>query len=281
MSEPTEEEIVRTALREQLGDAVSPRPPESAAELRARSGRPSLRLPDTKLVVAVAAALILVVALFTAGALHHSSDQPTPVHHTGGDAFSVRPLLCYAAPYQGPTTDGTTAQVLPGCSSASSLNALAIGVGVGGSSLAGYSSNLAGIPVDDTFAAYPSTPPAQALPASTVLLDGTPGSGPDRYVLGPAGLTGGDVASASARQVAGQWLVELVLTPQGATRWDALASQQFHALVGIVVNDRVVSAPITQPTQSSFTPFDGQLEIGGSFDHAQATAAASAIVGSK
>ena len=281
MPEPTEEEIVRTALQEMLGDVATTRPSESAAELRARPGRRRVRPPDTKLVVALAAALILAVALFTAGALHRSSRQPTPVHRIGGDAFSMRPLLCFAARYQGSATDGTTAQVLPGCSSASSLTAAAIGIDISGSSGAGYSSNLAGIPADDSFAAFPSTPASLVLPTSTVLLNGTAGSGPDRYVLGPAGLTGGDVASASARQVDGQWSVYLVLTPEDATRWDFLASQQFHALIGVVLNDRVVSAPITQPTQSSFTSFDGRLEISGSFSHAQATAAASAIVGSK
>ena len=88
------------------------------------------------------------------------------------------------------------------------------------------------------------------------------------------------MASATAHLVDGEWVVELTLTPRGSTAWDTLAEHQFHALVGVVLHDRVVSAPITEPTQSSFTSFDGRLGIAGSFTRAQAAAAAAAIVGS-
>ena len=279
MSEPTEEDIVGNALRGVLRDVATTRPPESAAELRARSGRRSMRLPDTKLILALAAAVVLVVALLTAGALHQSSRGPVPVHRTGRYDFSVRPLLCSAAPYEVSATP-PEGQGLPACSEASALTAEAIGIEPTPSGMDGYSSNLGDIPPDSAFAPFPSTPASQVTPAATVLLPGAPGAGTGRYVLGPAGLTGVDVASASVTHTNGQWSVLLDLTPTGATAWDALARQQFHALVGIVLHGRVLSAPVNQPTQSTFTSFDGRLQVSGSFTHAQASAAASAIAAS-
>ncbi len=72
MSESTEHDIVAPVLREMLSVGAATRPPESPAELRARGGRRTRRFPDPKLIVAVAAAVILVVALVTAGATHLS-----------------------------------------------------------------------------------------------------------------------------------------------------------------------------------------------------------------
>jgi hypothetical protein len=280
MPEPTEEDAVRTALREVLAEAGAARPPETAAELRARSGRRTIRLPDAKLLAAVAAAVVLVVALLTAGALHQSSRQPTPVHRSGWNAFSIRPLLCFAPPFRASTVTVPDGTALPPCSSASALTAANLGIEPDGSDPAGYTSNLPPTPADDSFATVPSTAGSHVMPTETVLLPGAPGTGATRYVLGPAGVTGVDVASATVHRLNGQWTVELTLTPTGSTAWDTLAEQQFHALVGIVLHGRVLSAPVIQPTQSAFTSFDGQLELSGAFTHSQATAAASAIVGS-
>ena len=44
-----------------------------------------------------------------------------------------------------------------------------------------------------------------------------------------------------------------------------MAQENFHQLLGIELDGEVYSAPIIQPTQSSFTSFDGQGEISGSF----------------
>jgi len=280
MPEPTEEDVVRTALREVLAEAGTARPPETAAELRARSGRRSVRLPDAKLMVAVAAAVVLVVALLTAGALHQSSRRPTPVHRTGGDAFSIRPLRCFAVPFQESAAAVPVGTALPSCSSASALTAANLGIEPGGSDPSGYTSNLPPTPTDASFATVPSTAASHVTPTDTVLLPGAPGTGSNRYVLGPAGVTGVDVASATVHRLNGQWTVELTLTPTGSTAWDTLAEQQFHALVGVVLHGRVLSAPVIQPTQSAFTSFDGRLDLSGAFTQAQATAAAAAIVGS-
>ncbi len=86
----------------------------------------------------------------------------------------------------------------------------------------------------------------------------------------PAQLTGTAVKSASAQLNNGQWTVNLVLTGPGSTAWDTLAKQQFHAIIGIDLDGQVISAPITQPTQSTFTSFNGQVQISGSFTEDQA-----------
>lgn len=91
------------------------------------------------------------------------------------------------------------------------------------------------------------------------------------------GLDRSAVAHAHATYLDGQWAIDLALTPRGSEQWDNLAAQQFHAIVGVVINNRVVSAPITQPTQQSFTTFDGQLQISGGFTEHQAKVIASEL----
>jgi preprotein translocase subunit SecD len=61
-----------------------------------------------------------------------------------------------------------------------------------------------------------------------------------------------------------------VLTGPGSTQWDALAKQQFHAIIAIDLDGQVISAPITQPTESTPTSFNGQVQISGSFTEDQA-----------
>ena len=89
-------------------------------------------------------------------------------------------------------------------------------------------------------------------------------------MLAPAQMTGTAVKSASAQLNNGQWTVNLVLTGPGSTAWDTLAKQQFHAIIAIDLDGQVISAPITQPTQAAFTPFNGQVQISGSFTEDQA-----------
>ena len=125
----------------------------------------------------------------------------------------------------------------------------------------GFTSN-ANIGADPQFATYPSTTSSNSTDSQgVVLLPGTSTIGSGRFVLGPVGLARGAIATAQANNESGQWTILLRLTPNGAAQWDALAAQQFHAIVGIVINGQVVSAPITQPTQRAFTSFDGQLQV--------------------
>ncbi len=180
-----------------------------------------------------------------------------------------RPALCGAPPLQVAKGQTPSAGPLPlPCASASQLTAANLNVQPNSSAQSGYTSNLGSIPTDSRFATYPSTPATNDPKNATVLL---PLAGSNvRYVLGPAGLTGTAVKSASAQLQNGQWAVNLTLNGPGAQQWDTLAQQQFHAIIGIDLDGQVISAPITLPGQSSFTSFGGQVSISGNFTQTQA-----------
>jgi len=181
-----------------------------------------------------------------------------------------RPALCYAPAKTIPKGQKPSTGPLPACSAATQLTATNLQVNPNSSNVNGYTSN-SNIQADPQFATYPSTAPAQDDKSATVLLPGTSGSGgTGRYVLGPAGMTGQAVKSANAQLNGGQWAVNLNLTSAGSAQWDKLASQQFHAIIGIDLDGTVISAPITQPTQQAFTSFAGQVQISGGFSEDQA-----------
>jgi preprotein translocase subunit SecD len=133
------------------------------------------------------------------------------------------------------------------------------------------------INADPRFATYPSTTLSTNTQGQDVLLPGTPATGTTRYVLGPVGLDRSAIASARAAKANGMWMIDLTLTPKGSVQWDTLAQQTFHEMTGVVINGHVVSAPLMQPTQSSFTSFGGQFLIGGPFSEHQAKAIASEL----
>ena len=188
-----------------------------------------------------------------------------------------RPALCYAPGSSGAKGQAAATGALPTCSTTTALTKANINVQPNSSSTQGYTSNLGSISADTQFAPYKSTPSATDGKTDTVLLPGLPGSGTGRYVLGPAGLTGAQIKSASAQLNNGQWSVNLNLSGTGATQWDTLADQQFHAIIGIDLDGQVISAPITQPTQTSFTSFGGTVQISGSFTEDQAKALATEL----
>jgi preprotein translocase subunit SecD len=180
-----------------------------------------------------------------------------------------RPAECYAPAFA--LTKGQKASTgpLPACSTATQLTAANLQVTPDSSNVNGYTSN-SNISPDETFATYKSTPPLSDNKNDTVLLPGTAANGSGRYVLGPAGLTGTAVKSASAQLNNGQWAVNLVLTGAGSTEWDALSKAQFHQIIGIDLDGQVISAPITQPTQAAWSSFNGQVQISGSFSEDEA-----------
>ena len=60
----------------------------------------------------------------------------------------------------------------------------------------------------------------------------------------------------------------LHLTRSGAAKWNALARRQLHAFVGVVYDNRMISAPIIQPlttisTFSGFASSSGDIRLGG------------------
>jgi preprotein translocase subunit SecD len=126
-------------------------------------------------------------------------------------------------------------------------------------------------PGDPQFQTYPTTSPENDAKNSGVLLPGTGAAAINgRYVLGPAGLSGTGVKSAVAQVQNGQWVVNMQLNSTGTAAWDTLAQAQFHAIIAIDLDGHVISAPITQPSQGTFTSFGGQVQISGSFSENEA-----------
>jgi preprotein translocase subunit SecD len=136
---------------------------------------------------------------------------------------------------------------------------------------------------DPQYASYPSTnvhSPGYA--SRTVLLPGVSGAcnetANERCVLGPAEMSSRAIAKATVtRNKTGQWVVNYTTTGAGAAALDKVAHENFHQFVGIEVNGVVYTAPLMQPTQTSFSTFDGRGELTGNFDRSQAMRLAGAL----
>ena len=198
-----------------------------------------------------------------------------------------RPVECFAYPqglpkhtpknYVPPRGVGS----IPPCTPSNQLTQANLAV-TPNSSAQGYSSN--NVPPDSQYVTYPSTSVEKPnYENSTVLLPGlaTTGSanGGERYVLGPSQMTGHAIGSAQATQnQTGAWVVDYTLAGStNAQLWDKVAQQNFHQLLGIELDGVVYSAPIIQPTQSTFSSFNGQGEISGSLTQQDAQNLAQAM----
>lgn len=250
-------------------------------EARQRRKRRRLIAGITVLIVVVMVLGIIVGLLATSS----NGGSPRPVVPAGPApsataagkvSFSIRPVLCYAPTYAVPVGQAPSAGPLPACSPSSQLTASNLQVAPDSGNVNGYTSN-SHVNADPQFATYPSTTSSNDKQGQDVLLPTTPADGSARYVLGPVGLDRSAIAHAHVTHIGGQWAIYLALTSKGSEQWDTLAAQQFHAIVGVVINGRVVSAPITQPTQQAFTSFHGQLQISGGFTEHQAKVIASEL----
>ena len=181
-----------------------------------------------------------------------------------------RPALCYAPSFTVARGQAPNSGPLPtACAPTSALTAANLRVNTSSGQA------TANPPVDPQFAPYPTTTSENDAEHSVVLLPGAGAAAVNgRYVLGPAGLSGTGVHSATAQLQTGQWVVNMQLNGQGSSAWDTLAAQQFHAIIAIDLDGHVISAPITQPSQQSPTGFGGQVQISGSFTEDQAKALA-------
>ncbi len=181
-----------------------------------------------------------------------------------------RPVLCGVPLFVGAKSKAAkpATATLPSCSPTSALTKTNLGVTQ--TSTGSYHSN--NVPADPVLAAYPSTSPTRDGKGSTVLLPEVPGAGPyKRYLLGPAPLTGRAIGSATAQQTQlGRWVVNYTLTGTGTPKWESLAQTYFHQMVAVELDGVVQSAPLIQPTQSSFTSFQGKGEISGNLTETQA-----------
>ncbi len=208
-----------------------------------------------------------------------------------------RPVLCTAYPLTlAPATSATKTspakpaqkpisgdKTLPACGAQYATTLANLDV-TPNSSVQGYSSNNPS--PDPGFAQYTSTSTeAKNYPNRTVLLPSLPAAGSStkgslRYVLGPQQMTGNSIGSAVAQQSqTGQWEVNYTLRgPAGSAKWDKVAQENFHLLLGIELDGVVQSAPLIQPTQDTFTSFDGQGTIsGGNMTEADAKSLALAM----
>ena len=167
-----------------------------------------------------------------------------------------RPVLCETT---GAAKTAKVAKVLPACGSQYLTTAANLDVNT---STGEPTNNIA---ADPAYADIKSTLPQNDNRKNMVLLPAL-GDKNARYVLGPAQLTGKSVHSAVAQQsTIGQWVVNYTLTKTGSPLWDHVADENFHALLAIELDGVVQSAPLIQPDQATFTSFDGQGEISGSF----------------
>ncbi|MHB1208540.1 MAG: protein translocase subunit SecD [Acidimicrobiales bacterium] len=177
-----------------------------------------------------------------------------------------RPVLCQVTEAKKTYTYKGT---LPACGAQYALTAANLAVTPNSNSVAGYNYN-ANIQPDPKYAKVASTTPAADDPTKTVILPvlGQPGV---RYLLGPAQLTGQAIGKAVAQQdQVGAWVVNYTLTSKGSPQWDQVAQKNFHQELAIELDGVVQSAPLIQPTQSTFTSFGGQGQISGSFTQSTA-----------
>jgi len=107
------------------------------------------------------------------------------------------------------------------------------------------------------------------LGAASQQCTGNPDAG-DRLLLGPAPLTSLDFASARAVLYQPSWVITVNLNSEGAVAWDALTNAQFHAYIAVEFDGKILSVPITEPTQSSYTSLGPVLQITTSLRHSAA-----------
>ena len=168
-----------------------------------------------------------------------------------------------------------TSEPLPACGAQYTMSAANLGVTPNAQSVNGYTMNP--IAPDPALTPYPSTLSQNDDPNKIVLLPTLSNPG-QRYLLGPAQLTGTALKGAVAQQdQAGAWVVSYSLTSDGSAAWDTVAARNFHALVAIELDGVVQSAPIIQPTESSPASFGGSGQISGSFTEASAKSLAIAM----
>jgi hypothetical protein len=203
------------------------------------------------------------------GAAEHSPEKTR-------DVVYFRSVLCYVPKYL--PSERTTVKLTPSsCSPSTQLDSGNLGISPNDSEQGFAVQNVS---ADAALAGVPSTSPAKETASATVLLPGistSSGTGAMRYLLGPAEMTSAAIARASVAHEAGMWVVNYTMTKRGAALWDKVSEENFHKVLGIDFDGSVVSAPIIQPSQYSFSSFDGEGELSGGFTRAEALKIARAL----
>lgn len=189
-------------------------------------------------------------------------------HSPAGVTF--RAVLCFAPPFTPDSSPPTTVEstgALPGCAPAYRLTSknLDVNVNVG---------TMKTIKPDPIFRGVPSG--THNLVTFETLLPGIKeATTSQRYVVGPIQMTRSAIKSVSVEKLSGQWMVSYTLTRSGSETWRTFTKRQFHELIAVVANGEVYSAPIIEPSQTSYASFDGAGSIEGNFTEAQARELAS------
>jgi preprotein translocase subunit SecD len=184
-----------------------------------------------------------------------------------------RHVLCYAPPYAAAKAHASTPKPLPtSCPSAYQLAT----PNLTGSPNSGNGVEY-DVPPDPSLSAYPTS--SVDNPSAYVLQKGLAASGfPYRYLEGPAEIHGSAVKTSQAElSQTGQWVVTMTLTGAGSKEWNTMTMKYFHEIIGVELDGVVQSAPITQPQQGTWSSFDGQVEISGSFTQSSAQSLALAL----
>lgn len=185
----------------------------------------------------------------------------------------ARPVLCGAPSYTAGSVPPTGP--LPTCAAPYRLTAANLRVTM-------TTGQPAATPAPDpAFGPLASTTASSDRTGSPVLLPVDSGGGvwAPRLVLGAAALSLGPAAAASATYQPGSGeAVDVTFTAAQAKAWDALCRAQFHALVAIDVDATVLSAPLLQPTQPTFTSFNGRVQLAGDLDRTSARVLAAQLV---
>jgi preprotein translocase subunit SecD len=221
----------------------------------------------------------ITVGLLGVTALMSGCTSSTPASTT----FSVRPVLCYAAPFSPPAA-ALSVSGLPACGSAYQLTAANLNISTT------TEGPTAAVGPDPAFAHIPSTPTSQEKQNSTVILpgtvavflphvNGTAETRGTRLILGPAAITKLDLQRASAISYGpgAGWLVNVTFTSAGSRAWDQLVQMQFHAYIAVVVNGVVISAPLNEPSEPTFRSLSGRMQITGNFTQQSAQALAAEL----
>jgi preprotein translocase subunit SecD len=106
---------------------------------------------------------------------------------------------------------------------------------------------------------------------------GKPATAP-RYLLGPSVITPTHHDAKHVTSKNSSSTVHIVFTQAGAERWDAVTSANLLKDATLTFGDHVPSDPIVEPTNYSFSTFDGKVQISfGNLSAAQAHQYASSL----
>jgi preprotein translocase subunit SecD len=189
-------------------------------------------------------------------------------------SLEMRPVECAAPAFSGVGSSGNQIQSLPQARPACAAKYLLTAEALRVDTTTGLPATR--IATDPGLASVPSTSQSEDQADLTVLLPTGAAAGfeGDRIVAGPAEVANVDVVSAQASLNSPEWVLDLNLTTAGEKAYNALAKNQFHAYIAVDIDGTIVSAPIIEPTSSTFAAFGAKVAIDAGYTKAQAVALA-------